>query len=394
MSSHLTKQPPSWRNWVLSKLGLTDLPTPVNCWYCNQTMYLLPGSKQTEQHWYCNLCENTNVIDECGDIMDAPPLPDTAKSSYVLSLEQRKKNQQTLSTFSRSASRRTLCDDCQHNQTLIYQFMSDYILDESSLHEKHPLCKDCQAKIQNIVAEQLATVSRRKINEQRQRSLQSITPTRLTSNQHICYGLVWLFLHCSFMIICAFAIFHPFQSSGHETVVASLQKWLWYASDYIMSLFAKNSERHTTILSASSPPSLLGGPYCFTHLTGPILSETCNAFWFLVNAPVATAKILLDLDADQETPQHIKNVNDIGLNFYVVFYASSFYFMDWHFRASRTFLNTAKPRYWKVYKVVQRFLYCSRLVFLFLLKFMTLSVTFLKIFSCIYILVKKKNGRE
>lgn len=64
MTEHLTRQSPSWRNWFLNKLGWTDLPTPVTCWYCNQKMYLLPGSRHTERLWYCNLCENTNAIDE------------------------------------------------------------------------------------------------------------------------------------------------------------------------------------------------------------------------------------------------------------------------------------------------------------------------------------------
>ena len=64
MSDHVTNRRPPWRTVILGFLGITDLPIKVNCWYCSQDSYLLPGGKQTEHYWHCNICENTNVKDE------------------------------------------------------------------------------------------------------------------------------------------------------------------------------------------------------------------------------------------------------------------------------------------------------------------------------------------
>lgn len=65
----------------------------------------------------------------------------------------------------------------------------------------------CQEKIQVIVAEQRGSFRRRRINEQRQRSLQSKTPTRLTSFQYQLRGSLWFILHGSILFLCIFGEF-------------------------------------------------------------------------------------------------------------------------------------------------------------------------------------------
>ncbi|KAI9494925.1 hypothetical protein BDB00DRAFT_816315 [Zychaea mexicana] len=86
MSNHVTNRRPPWRTVLLGFLGFTDLPVKVNCWYCNQDSYLLPGSKQTEGYWHCNICENTNVKDEVSkSIFGLHKLPCTKKrNSYLI----------------------------------------------------------------------------------------------------------------------------------------------------------------------------------------------------------------------------------------------------------------------------------------------------------------------
>lgn len=64
MNDYITTKRPSWRMRLLGFLGVTDLPIKVNCWYCNQDSYLLPGSKDKEEDWQCNICENRNIRDE------------------------------------------------------------------------------------------------------------------------------------------------------------------------------------------------------------------------------------------------------------------------------------------------------------------------------------------
>ncbi|ORZ04259.1 Ima1 N-terminal domain-domain-containing protein [Absidia repens] len=423
MSEYLTKQSPSWRNWVLSKLGWTDLPTPVTCWYCNQKMYLLPGSRHTERLWYCNLCENTNAIDEFGDIMDAPPLPETGiYSGYGSSLAQRRKDDQSMA-LAKPSSDRTLCHGCQRNQTLIYQIMSDYIRDESdpdydyyvktadeyqqSLHNKYPLCDVCQEKIQVIVAEQRGSFRRRRINEQRQRSLQSKTPTRLTSLQYQLHGSLWFTLHGSVLILCIFVIYYPPQPLETDmTIGFRISKWIAQAGDAISTVMSHrmDDDQHTVISlmsPSSSQPSYLRIVFdAMVTALWYIKSDFQNMILFIGDASYALFTLVAftllpsTYTAARETPlpeehPYSWNVKNMGVICYLLFYTLSIYFMNWHTRASRTFLELSKPRHLKTYISVQRFLYCYRFAFLYSLAFMTTSrkTSLWSGFACSYIML-------
>ncbi|KAI7898772.1 uncharacterized protein BX663DRAFT_523401 [Cokeromyces recurvatus] len=70
MSSYISNTKPTLFQVILNKLGIIELPLKVNCWYCCQDSYILPGSKNTSDHWYCYLCESTNARDKNGDIAD------------------------------------------------------------------------------------------------------------------------------------------------------------------------------------------------------------------------------------------------------------------------------------------------------------------------------------
>lgn len=67
MTAYIKHTKPTLLQTLLNLLGLIDLHTKVNCWFCNQDSYILPGTKNTVERWYCHLCENTNQRDEVKD---------------------------------------------------------------------------------------------------------------------------------------------------------------------------------------------------------------------------------------------------------------------------------------------------------------------------------------
>ncbi|KAI8982433.1 hypothetical protein BDF20DRAFT_471836 [Mycotypha africana] len=121
MSSYITNTRPSVFQRILHSFGLIELPIKVNCWYCCQDSFILPGSKNTVDHWYCHLCEsNGEVVDPTPFETYKPPSENNAHTSSRLKSLKTLKN-----------SNRSLCNSCQENQSLIYQLLSDYIPDES-----------------------------------------------------------------------------------------------------------------------------------------------------------------------------------------------------------------------------------------------------------------------
>ncbi|CAO3593819.1 unnamed protein product [Absidia cylindrospora] len=288
--------------------------------------------------------------------------------------------------------------------------MSDYIRDESdpdydyyvktadeyqqSLHNKYPLCNVCQEKIRIIVAEQRGSFRRRRINEQRQRSLQSKTPTRLTSLRYQVYGSLWFTLHSSVLILCFFVIYYPPQPLETDmTLWVRISQWLAQARD------AMNGDQHVVISlmsPSSSQPSHLRIAY---DALWYMVSDFQDMVLFIGDASYALMTLvafalLPSTYTVRDTPlpeeqRYSWNVINMGIFWYLLFYTLSFSFMNWHIRASRTFLELSKPRHLKTYISVQRFLYLYRFAFLYSLAFMTTSrkTSLWSGFACSYIML-------
>ncbi|SAM03052.1 hypothetical protein [Absidia glauca] len=320
--------------------------------------YLLPGSRQTERHWYCNLCENTNVIDEFGDIVDAPPLPQT-----TLNYGQGSSSRYQHKPLSRSSTsdRRTLCDSCQRSQIRIYQYLSDYLSDENdpnyskllenadsyqqSLHEKNPLCDECQKKVQDVKSEQRDTMRRRRLNEQRDRSLHTKTPIRLTKKQYYRHGFLFVFLHSTVFVLCILVYFWPPRSLKHEIVTIPLRKWLVFAADFISTLFKVTDEQPTTVLlstmstlpEGTKSSDLSDHSYYMKNIFGLIATEILNLIDFVWNVLTMFINQLLANNSNPGLTQYSWDATDMGILCWLSFYALSFFFMGWHSRASRSF---------------------------------------------------------
>ncbi|KAI9486729.1 MAG: Ima1 N-terminal domain-containing protein [Benjaminiella poitrasii] len=124
MSSYISNTKPTVFQVILNRLGIIELPLKVNCWYCSQDSYILPGSKNTVDHWYCYLCESTNARDQSGDIADPKHFEAYSENLKAPSFTR------TQSTIDRK-NERTLCESCQNNQSIIYELLSQYIPDEN-----------------------------------------------------------------------------------------------------------------------------------------------------------------------------------------------------------------------------------------------------------------------
>ncbi|KAI8142887.1 Ima1 N-terminal domain-containing protein [Fennellomyces sp. T-0311] len=348
MSDHVTNRRPSWRAVVLGFLGLTDLPAKVNCWYCNQDSYLLPGGKQTERYWHCNICENTNVKDERGDIVDnLQGMYDSTLNQPVTPVRDTSQNFQT----------RRLCESCERNQALIYQIMSDYIRDESdpdynyyirtaddykaSLHQKYPLCDNCQAKIDEIVAEQRATLRQRRFNEKLTRSQNTVAPRKPSKLQYRVLSVMWIGLHAMTLLVCLYAYWYPPIRHGHISLSASAKRaWGSFAASVALSTSYLRDERFT--LSRFVRDALMLG-----------IQSTWNIAQLLHQATLCFV-----------APEGADSCQWDYSNHAILFAAVSIFswlWMDWHPKASKTYFEETRVKRWGIYKVTQRLLFFARL---------------------------------
>ncbi|KAI9265444.1 Ima1 N-terminal domain-containing protein [Helicostylum pulchrum] len=218
MSSHVTHKKPSIVKIILNRLGIIDLHTRVNCWFCNQDAYLLPGSKNTADHWFCRLCENTNARDQNGDIIDPSPFQVENKNPEVYIQQERSSRPNT--------NKRALCRSCQEGQAIIYQTMSEHIPDESDpsyeercatadkkhadLHQRHKLCTTCQKLIDQVVAEQKEALRFQNINRTVFNSLVDRNiDKRPSRRKYIIKGVMWTITHLATLIFIYYVMLHP-----------------------------------------------------------------------------------------------------------------------------------------------------------------------------------------
>ncbi|KAK4510492.1 Saccharopine dehydrogenase [Mucor velutinosus] len=253
MNRHITNKKPSLTQQILTTLGFGVSPQKVNCWYCCQDSYLLPGSKNTVKHWYCNLCESTNIRDEKGEIAD-PTVFEASSTRHIPSIER------TPSSIRKNSSK-TLCSDCVANQEIIYRYLADYIPDESDptyqikfnsvdeykakLHQRYKLCNECQQKISKLNEEQREYMKRMRFTASLIESAKPQTLARPPRHAHRLRGCAWLLVHAWTILFGVFCIvYHP--QNTHFNVSSKvlqlhqpdiLQEWMDYLSDTSTTLF-------------------------------------------------------------------------------------------------------------------------------------------------------------
>lgn len=147
------------------------------------------------------------------------------------------------------------------------------------------------------------------------------------------------------------------------TRVADINKWILQTSDAISAMFHNMDDDQHTVISLMSPSSTLSNR---SHLLRAGYDALVNILWYIVNdfsnmiifIGHATYLVLSlsTYTAPETTPSpeeqpYSWNATNMGIICYLLFYTISLYFMNWHIRASRTFLDLSKPRHLKTYKV-------------------------------------------
>ncbi|KAJ2308346.1 hypothetical protein IWW55_000492 [Coemansia sp. RSA 2706] len=145
--------------------------TAVTCWFCNEKTRLprSPSDCDTKHNWHCDHCQNQNVRDRNGNIVDSHP--DMYRESPIPARAQLPEHEPTQQLF---------CSSCQRNQELICQILSAYLPDEDdpeyqdryehaeeyeqSLKRRYPVvCRSCQVKVDQRLQQQSQWMYRREL---------------------------------------------------------------------------------------------------------------------------------------------------------------------------------------------------------------------------------------
>ncbi|CAO3637555.1 unnamed protein product [Mucor hiemalis] len=223
MTSYITNKKPSILKRVLNRLGIIDLPVKVNCWFCNQNSFLLPGTRNTPDHWICHLCDNTNAIDpKSGEIQDPSPFhtTQTPKDTPV----RRSAGYTSLSVN----NSRSICDHCIQNQALMYDILSKYIPDESDptykerydtvddekrrLQNTYKLCDACQSLVDMVVREQMELLNIRNLARtfSSGAELTEPLPKKPSALSYNTGKVIWFFTHCATLLFALHEIYTPY----------------------------------------------------------------------------------------------------------------------------------------------------------------------------------------
>ncbi|KAI8581514.1 hypothetical protein K450DRAFT_20686 [Umbelopsis ramanniana AG] len=202
-------------------------PIQVTCWYCNEQSALKARGEETSNRWYCRKCENHNVRDENGDIVDEFPEMYSAKSNRPV-LPRRDLSQRFQSNI--------LCEDCVRKQQIIYNESRHYVKDETDpdyklslqvanwqredLEEQYPLCEDCSTKVEQVLKEKNIPAMKREADDEEDDSWLDLMPDpepiKLAQKPSFAFtvlsrvkGLLWHLTHLSSLIIYSLALWNP-----------------------------------------------------------------------------------------------------------------------------------------------------------------------------------------
>ncbi|CAO3665595.1 unnamed protein product [Umbelopsis vinacea] len=193
-----------------TRIGSSILyPTLVNCWYCNNNVFLPPNGLDNVEQWKCPICESLNVRNKVGDIVDSIP------EMYDPTL-----NQQSRVSRRPSASKiiNALCSNCDLAQQRILSYVTAFDPDNNDkgylqhanafkrkLEERYPLCSACRLKVDSIINERDAIAKSLMIDRCRQQ-LHSKPVVAIPSRQQArrnfyIQGILYWALHMSTLVL-------------------------------------------------------------------------------------------------------------------------------------------------------------------------------------------------
>ncbi|KAK2575854.1 hypothetical protein KPH14_007228 [Odynerus spinipes] len=149
---------------VFHKLKLR-WPIKVNCWFCNNNTKI---KREELEWWLCPSCKQFNGFSKNGDY--TYKIPEQHKVSVNNSIRYCRSGATT-----EVSPKNTLCEECNKHQKLKLVELSNFEPQnerryskeiekfQRTLEEKYPLCTNCNATVQNVLAKQAMWLARYKM---------------------------------------------------------------------------------------------------------------------------------------------------------------------------------------------------------------------------------------
>ncbi|KAI8076529.1 uncharacterized protein B0P05DRAFT_546237 [Gilbertella persicaria] len=235
-------------------------------------------------------------------------------------------------------NQRTLCEECLAKQQLVYQLLSEYIPDEddpsyesrcesadrykAELHQRHKVCNECQAKINQLVQEQFITLRKKGANT-------NVLESQILASKGQQIESLTRLKRCSLRLkmVCFVIV--------HITTIAFLLMAIQYPP--YRSYISFESSKLKNVLSYDTWGE------CFEQLMMAGFSLFVKDTWRLI-LTFSHCMLVNDLaTCDWDVHSYLGRLSLLNM--------ASFYIYNWHPILSSRFIYEEHIKYWTLYKV-------------------------------------------
>ncbi|KAL0080144.1 Ima1 N-terminal domain-containing protein [Phycomyces blakesleeanus] len=360
----------SVREWFSLKIliyiafRIVNFPTKVNCWYCNENSYLTYYTTGIKKDWKCSYCENHNVFDEQGEIVD------TFAAMYDPSLNRPAVPHHNLNPIIKTPYK--LCNTCARNQAWICDKVREFIkepndpdykrsLEEADIYKaalvkKYRLCKDCQLAATNALDEQRKMMRRWWLGVLHKRLPNyrfAIKPATRTYLQH---GALWVTLHAWTILLCCFAYSNTSRPEPEGTIRERVLSDLMNCKDEFLNILQ-------AITYMWYRPQEEIGNYIYY-----VLEWVIDELDFSIRFGTRVLACVASLDNKSKENNCVWK-SEIPVLLHIIGCVLSIWIF-WHPWVSRLrYQYDFRLKNWKFYKNTQRFIHVCRLALLILARY-------------------------
>ncbi|KAI9018606.1 Ima1 N-terminal domain-containing protein [Phycomyces nitens] len=355
----------SWKILIYIMIGLVKIPTKVNCWYCNENSYLTHNTTGTKEDWKCSYCENHNVFDEQGEIVD------TFVEMYDPSLNNPVVPHHHLNPIIKTPYK--LCNTCARNQAWICDKVREFIkeptdpdykrsLEEADIYKaalvkKYKLCKDCQLAATHALDEQRKMMRRWWLGVLHKRLPNYRFAIKPTTRTYLQRGALWMILHVWTILLCCFAYSTTSRPEAQGTIRERVLSDLADCKDILLD----GLQSITYVWYQSWEVS----GNCLLDVLKWVTDEVVLSIRFGTRVLACVASL------DDNNKENCAWPSEIPFMFYTIGCVLSFWIF-WHPWVSRLrYQYDFRLKNWKFYKNTQVFIHLCRFGMLFLARYAT-----------------------
>ncbi|KAI8889476.1 hypothetical protein K501DRAFT_282344 [Backusella circina FSU 941] len=210
----------------------------------------------------------------------------------------------------------------------------DYV---ESLHAKHPICKECQKKMDSLIEEQKEAERSRNFISRITYSLTTKPPKRPSRLSYLLQGLLYIWTH--------------------TVAIATLLYGYYYISNLLFT--PPSWVQLDTIYSAlDGLVELTQTPWSIDRIYQLLIIQTGqHVVYFFYNTYLLVYKVAME----SKTRLDDWELEDFAFGFYIA-NIMSWVIIDWHPVTINTFVEEpGRVRNWHAYKMIQRLLYIARI---------------------------------